>query len=330
MQPTPQPERKPMRFLPPTRPKPNPAAKPRFEGLKYEGPEGYDNEKRFTEMTPLTSMSYRETVEPYYKNYPGGFEGGRKEALAYRKKNNNNNFDKRSSIALAPRLQDDWVMDRKNPVYLNAHHHTKDSPDGRGGVVMGNAWIDAMRDADGKKYSVSDIYPRGVSRLKPGDPEAMQEMLKGQIKRGLSPWHVLNEENTHGAQPADGVNFKDREGYFGEPNSLLPYAARNHELGAKLTNEKHKYIRNRWSGEKTDRKDSFNETDSSAILERLYKDKYSPDSGLQNFIRTEKGRKYLEENKEELIKFLMSTAQVDSKPQPGMFTGRNPMVESYA
>lgn len=323
-------KRKPMRFLPPTEPKPDPAAKPRFDGFKYEGPAGYDNKKRFQEMDPVAFMSYRDTVEPYYKNYPGGFEGRRKEALAYRKKNNNNNFDKTSSVALAPRLQDDWVMDRKNPVYLNAHHHTKDRPDGRGGVVMGNAWIDAMRDADGRKYSPSDMYPRGVSRWNPGNHEDMKGMLKGQIKRGLSPWHGLVEENTHGAQPAGGVNFRDKEGYFGEPGSVMPYAARNVELGAKLTNEKHKYIRNRWSGEKNDRKDSFKESDAADILKTLYEGKYSPDWGLKNFIQTEKGRKYLKENKDELIQFLMSTAQADPKPQPGMFTGQSPMVEGYA
>ena len=295
--------------------------------LEYKGPEGYDNKNRFEKGTPVTSMSYRDTAAPYYKNYPGGFEGKRKEALAYRKKNNNNNFDTTGSIALAPRLQDDWVMDRKNPVYLSSADFEKDTPNRR---TMGISWVDAMRDGDGKKYSVSDMFPTGVNPRNPPDPRDGPFLLKGQIKRGMSPWDALVEENTHGAQPPDGFSYRDKKGYFGEPNSIMPYAARNGELGAKLTNEAHTYIRSRWAGEKHDRKDSFNEKDAASILKRLYKDKYSKDDGLQNFIRTEKGRKYLEENKEELIKFLMSTAQVDPKAQPGMFTGQNPMVESYA
>lgn len=280
--------------------------------------------RRLANKTPHAFHSYREISEPNYKNYPGGFEGARNEALAYRKKNKED-FSDTGAVALAPRLQYDWTMDRKNPIYLSESDHPRDTPQQ---FTAGTAWIDKVKDKkDDADYTAIDIYPKGVFRYG-GRPDDIKTMFNAQIKRGVAPSHVLHEELTHSTQPPSGANFRDKEGFFGERGSLLPYAARNAELGAKLTGEKQKYIRDKWGLDKGTpgrRSGSFTDEDAKAVINKLIESGYSADYGLRLLLKTEKGREYFRKNKAELIKFMMSTASNDRRgPQiPGMNTGPN-------
>jgi hypothetical protein len=284
---------------------------------------GANTRKLFENRTPHSFHSYRKVSEPNYKNYPGGFEGARQEALTYRKKNKED-FSDTGDLALAPRLQYDWTIDRKNPVYISESNHPKDTSQQ---FTAGTAWIDQLRD---KKYDADytaiHISPKGVNR-QGGHPDDILAMFDEQVKRGIPTKHVLHEELVHSTQNPGGANFRDREGRFGEKGSLLPYAARNAEMGAKLTGEKQKYIRNRWGlqeGSPGGRSGSFTEDDAESIMNQLIEGGYSEDFGLRNFSKTREGKEYLQNNKDEFIQFMMSTASNEPrKHKPGLFTGNN-------
>ena len=287
---------------------------------------------------PFGFMNYEDTVGHLYKNYPGGYQKARKEASDYRKKINNN-FDSKASVALGGRIDDDWVMNRKNPVFVEKRPNRSDGP---GRVIGGTSYTDKVKNA-GKTFSATQLFPGSIARNlhktlprgydNPRLHPQLEELLQDQLNRGVRPSHSIVEEAYHNTQPRFTKGefthqFKDPEGHFGPRGGDLPYAATNHELAAKLTGHKQEYISNNWGDENAigmpGRKDSFNETDAAKIMDRLIEGKHSSDYGLKTMLMQDKGPEYLKKNRGELIQFMMSTASNDRQKTkaPGLFTGK--------
>tara|TARA_B100001173_G_scaffold312304_1_gene332790 strand:- start:3340 stop:4299 length:960 start_codon:yes stop_codon:yes gene_type:complete len=277
---------------------------------------------------PVTTASYSDTVKPFYENYPGGWEGARSEAIAHRNEIGRR-FDQKTDVALSPMLEDARTMNRHNPVYLG-----NKQPERYNGRWAGHAMgAPAMKDKNGT-FGVIEMFPKGVDRYSTDESRHVDlvDTLKRHQERGFLPRDAFTEEIIHTAQPNKGVEKKDLREVFGRPDGNMPYGAINAELGAKLTKIKQGDIQKKWdpSMGEYQRKDSWNMDDSKRILDDVINDRNLRDGGLRSLIKDPKGLEYIKNNKPELLQFLMSTAQVDSKPQPGMFTGQNPMVESYA
>jgi len=333
-------EKKPMSFDPPSKSKPfdwktygaeGAAEKKRKqtlrEGRDTNQPSGmgfnfqnltYGPKKRLERMTPHSFHSYRDYVDPIYKNYPGGFEGERARALAYQKKIGNN-FQSKDSVALAPRLQHDWPLVRKNPVFLNTINNPQDT-DTR--YASGTAYIDTLKDKrDGADYTAIDMWPRGVVKdttgknppLGSGVPNS--KVVKNEfdklLSRGIKPAHALAEELTHGTQPSSGNNTRYEDG------SEKPYGLTSLEGGAKLTGLKHQAIQKLRPGE------LFMEKNAAEIIDNIIKGKKTGDWGLDTI--GPRGIQYIKDNRDDYIQFMMSTASNERREPkiPGMFTGPN-------
>ncbi len=304
--------------------------KPDLDSLEfYPGAQRYFPADRIGRTDrPVTTASYSDTVRPFYKNYPGGWEGARSEAIAHRDKIGRR-FDQKTDVALSPMLEDDRTMNRYNPVYLG-----NKQPEKYQGGWAGHAMpAPVMRDKDGT-FGVIEMFPKGVDRYSTDESrhDDLVDMLIMQQERGFLPTDAFTEEVIHTAQPHKGVEKKDQREVFGQPDGKMPYGAINAELGAKLTAMKQKRVRDQWNPDlgKHQRKDSFNTRDANVILDDLINNRNVRNHGLRSLIKDPKGLEYIKNNKPELLQFLMSTAQVDPKPQSGMFTGQNPRVEGYA
>lgn len=283
-----------------------------FQNLPYE-PRG-----RLKNMTPHAFRSYRDYVDPIYNKYPGGFEGERARALAYQEKTGNN-FQSKDSVALAPRLQHDWPLNRKNPIFLNTINNPRDTSTR---YTAGTAYIDSLKDnRDGADYTAIDIWPRGVVRDSTGinpplgsgvpNPKVVKKEFDKLLSRGIKPAHALAEELAHGTQPGSANNTKYEDG------SEKPYGLTSIEGGAKLTGLKHQAIQNLRPGE------LFTEKHAAGVVDNLIKGVKTGDHGLDSI--DARGRQYIKDNRDEYIQFMMSTASNDRhEPKiPGMFTGPN-------
>ena len=267
---------------------------------------------QFPKPEKTANLGYREYVSDFYEGYPGGVDAAIAEARQNRAKYGE--FDSKEDKAIAPKL-DDWTLNRKNPSY-----GYKDKPGSRPGhVIGGRAFIDSIKDKAGRTFSELHVY--GLDHLRSDPLNRFQQKY---------PYNPMSEEMVHGAQPYGGGQYYDIEGDFGDRGGQLPYAARNKEMGAKLTNMKHDYIRRNWPKDGSGRTDKFNRNDAKAILDKVQKGGgHVEDYGMKQLLyqnRNSKGEspglKYMKENEEHFKDFLESTVQ--NKRPAGLFTGRGP------
>jgi hypothetical protein len=273
-------------------------------------------------------QSYKDHASPFYRNYPGGFEGKVAEAKKWRGKTGKN-FDKKEDAFIGPRL-DPWTLNRKNLLL-----EFDESVNNGDFLVGGNAYIDKAMDKDGKMYSGAATYGNKYGRSLGTNylseptyerkPSAIDMISKpkwvkdssakgGMSYSGVRPRHSMSEEMTHGAQPPGVTEHRDKKGEFGPKGGVMPYGAINIEKGAKFTNAVQDYILKHWGY--GDRRDTFNKTDAGAVFDKILK--YGgDDEGLKqlHYRRDGRGKQHLEKLRKDAIDFMMSTAQADPKKQ---------------
>ena len=255
-------------------------------------------------------QSYKHHASPYYRNYPGGFEGKVAEAKKWKEKTGKN-FDKREDAFIGPRL-DPWSLGRKN-LLLEFDDDFKSGGMGIGG----RAYIDQARskdNTDNRRYSGAATFDQVSAINKIKKPKWVKDpSAKGGMGFwGIRPSHPMAEEMTHGAQPPGVAEYRDKKGEFGPKGSLMPYGAINVEKGAKFTTAVQDYIMKHWGY--GDRRDSFNETDAGVLFDQVLK--YGgDDEGLKQLIyrRDGRGKQHLEKLRKDAIDFMMSTAQTNPK-----------------
>lgn len=253
-------------------------------------------------------LGYKDYIEDFYYDYPGGADAVISQAKENRK--TLGEFNSKSDKALAPRL-DDWTLNRKNPAYeYNKGFGTRKGVGRIGGMAQPNSFVDNR----GKKFSPVFTFDQ-TPAINPNNRAAWH-----------SAHHPMSEEMVHGAQDTgENSQYYDVEGYFGDEGrsekeigmNTLPYAAVNHEMGAKLTNMKQDYIKRNWRAGK--RKTQFNRGDAGAIIDK-YNRGVIQDPGLKKLHWSQGGKDYLKDDQKYFEDFLMSTAMND---KPGNFTGTN-------
>lgn len=248
-------------------------------------------------------IGYKDYITDFYYDYPGGVDGVVDQAKEKRKQFGE--FNSKNDKALAPQL-DDWTLNRKNPAF-EYNKGVQSGPTGvLGGLAQPNSYL------DNKNRTFSPVYTFDQT-------PAINPYNRAPTHNA---YHPMSEEMAHGAQDTGvgKLQYYDVDGFFGDEKKKLPYAARNAEMGAKLTNMKQDYIQRNWRGGK--RKDKFNRQDAENILDKFDRG-INGDAGMQQLRMHEKGRPYMKENKEYFLNFLESTVKNDQRPA-GLFTGRGP------
>ena len=240
----------------------------------------------FKNRKPAGYASYNDYTDHVYSKYPGGRQAAFDEASAYQASPEGRGYTG-SSLAAPPQYWNRIRQKTKQPIYNLPKYLQFPDQEAANTVSAGVSW-----DA----YSSPAANAPGGLLFKPISMHTPKHWFKGDPKHDYdaSPDNVYPEEIIHSTQGRVGVA---RRGDY------LKDAA---ELGAKLTQAKHNWVQ--LNPGKKITKDAAKE-----IMDPKFKKKGT--------LETEEGQKYLKDNYDQLLKFLMITAENAPRQQPGMFTG---------